>query len=51
MYLSQKYLEGRPPVRISTGQKGEAKKVPVTERLKGVKSLWGQEEKYTTKAV
>jgi len=26
-------------------KKGEAKKVQFTERLKGVKSLWGQEEK------
>jgi len=26
-------------------KKGEAKKVQVTERLKSVKSLWGQEEK------
>jgi len=30
---------------ISDIKKGEAKKVQVTERLKSVKSLWGQEEK------
>jgi len=33
------------PKNISAVKKGEAKKVQVTERLKGVKSLWGQEEK------
>jgi len=33
------------PKNISDVKKGEAKKVQVTERLKGVKSLWGQEEK------
>jgi len=32
------------PKNISTVKKGEAKKVQVTERFKGVKSLWGQEE-------
>jgi len=30
---------------ISDVKKGEAKKVQVTEWLKGVKSQWGQEEK------
>jgi len=30
---------------ISDVKKGEAKEVQVTERLKGVKSLWSQEEK------
>jgi len=30
---------------ISDVKEGEAKKVQVTEQLKGVKSLWGQEEK------
>jgi len=30
---------------ISDVKKGEAKKVQVSEWLKGVKSLWGQEEK------
>jgi len=30
---------------ISDVKKGEVKKVQVTKRLKGVKSLWGQEEK------
>ena len=30
---------------ISDVKKGEPKKVQVTERLKSVKSLWGQEEK------
>jgi len=30
---------------MSDVKKGEAKKVQVTEQLKGVKSLWGQEEK------
>jgi len=30
---------------ISDVKKGEPKKVKVTERLKNVKSLWGQEEK------
>jgi len=29
---------------ISDVKKGEAMKVQVTERLKGVKSLWGQDE-------
>jgi len=29
---------------ISDVKKGEAKKVQVTEQLKGMKSLWGQEE-------
>jgi len=33
------------PKNISTVKKFEAKKAQVTERLKGVKSLWGQEEK------
>jgi len=33
------------PKNISAVKKGEAKKVQVTERLKSVKSLWGQEEK------
>jgi len=30
---------------ISDVKKGKTKKVQVTERFKGVKSLWGQEEK------
>jgi len=30
---------------ISDVKQGEVKKVQVTEQLKGVKSLWGQEEK------
>jgi len=33
------------PTNISAVKKGEVKKVQVTEWLKGVKSLWGQEEK------
>jgi len=32
------------PKNISAVKKGKAKKVQVTERLEGVKSLWGQEE-------
>jgi len=32
-------------------KKGEAKKVQVTEQFKGVKSLWGQEEKIYSKVV
>jgi len=38
------------PKNISAVKKDEAKKVQVTERPKGVKSLWGQEERYTGKA-
>jgi len=33
------------PKNSSAVKKGEAKKVQVTEWLKGMKSLWGQEEK------
>jgi len=33
------------PKNISAIKKGKAKKVQVTERLKGVKSLCGKEEK------
>jgi len=45
--LLQKYVEldRTYPKNISAVKKGEAKKVQVTKWLKGVKSLWGQEEK------
>jgi len=33
------------PKNIFAAKKGKAKKVQVTEQLKSVKSLWGQEEK------
>jgi len=35
----------RYPKNISAAKKGKAKKVQVTEWLKGVKSLWSQEKK------
>jgi len=38
-------LSIQPIPKTSDVKKGKAKKVQVTERLKGVKSLWGQEEK------
>jgi len=34
------------PKNISAVKKGQVKKVQVTERLKDVISLWGQEENY-----
>jgi len=46
-YLKLSFLEALKILfqNISDVKIGEVKKVQVTERLKGVKSLWGQEEK------